>query len=49
MTWLSNCQWILSADVGRSYLEEDGSGVWIKTGITPETVGEVPDEIDALS
>ncbi|HLV59438.1 MAG TPA: hypothetical protein VKY81_11320 [Natronosporangium sp.] len=50
VTWLSDRDqlWILSGDVGTSHVEPDSSGVWVKTGITPETVDDIPAEIDAL-
>jgi hypothetical protein len=49
VTWLSNRDqlWILSADVGTSYVEQRG-GTWTKVGITPETRGDIPPEIVQL-
>jgi len=49
VTWLStNDQlWILSGDIGTSYVQSDGS-TWTKTSITPETRKDVPREIQDL-
>jgi hypothetical protein len=49
VTWLSNHDqlWILSADVGTSYVEPR-DGTWTKVGITPETRGSIPAEIAQL-
>jgi hypothetical protein len=49
VTWLSDRDqlWILSADVGHSYVEiRDGR--WAKVDITPETTASVPGEIASL-
>ena len=49
VTWLSDRDqlWILSADVGHSYVEiRDGR--WTKVDITPETSDSVPGEIADL-
>lgn len=50
VTWLSTRDqlWILSADVGTSYVGPGADGVWVKIGITPETLDSIPDEIEIL-
>lgn len=49
VTWLSTKDqlWILSSDVGTSYVQSDGS-VWTKTSITPTTRKDIPKEIHDL-
>jgi hypothetical protein len=49
VTWLSDRDqlWILSSDVGTSYVEPTG-GRWTKVAITPETRADIPAEIDKL-
>src|SRR5688572_19209794 len=49
VTWLSSSDqlWILSSDIGTSYVEQR-DGAWVKTEITPETRGTIPDEIKKL-
>jgi len=50
VTWLSGQDqlWILSSDVGPSYVQADGSGAWAKTAITPENRASMPKEIADL-
>jgi hypothetical protein len=49
VTWLSTKDqlWILSGDIGTSYVQSDGS-TWTKTSIAPETRQDVPEEIQDL-
>jgi hypothetical protein len=49
VTWLSTKDqlWILSGDIGTSYLQSDGS-TWTRTSITPETTKDIPEEIQDL-
>ena len=49
VTWLSGRDqlWILSADLGTSYVEDLGDG-WQRVAITPETRATVPAEIAGL-
>ncbi|MEN3613948.1 hypothetical protein AAH979_30900 [Plantactinospora sp. ZYX-F-223] len=49
VTWLSSKDqlWILSSDIGTSYVQSDGS-TWTKTSITPETIKDIPKEIQDL-
>jgi hypothetical protein len=49
-TWLSDRDqlWILSGDVGTAHVEQSDGGGWVKTDITPDTVGTVPAEIRKL-
>lgn len=49
-TWLSTKDqlWLLSGDVGPSHVDRNVDGTWTKTGIYPETVKDIPPEIDAL-
>lgn len=49
-TWLSGRDqlWLLSADVGDAHVDRKSDGSWAKTVITPETSGDVPDEIRQL-
>ncbi|MGI8647788.1 MAG: hypothetical protein ACR2JX_06145 [Mycobacteriales bacterium] len=48
ITWLSGHDqlWILSSDVGTSHIDRQPDGTWKKIDITPETLGEVPAEIN---
>jgi hypothetical protein len=50
ITWLSTDDqlWLLSGDVGTAHIDRQPSGTWTKTGITPETRNDIPDEIAAL-
>ena len=49
VTWLSDRDqlWILSADVGHSYVEAQ-DGRWTKVDITPESTASIPGEIADL-
>jgi hypothetical protein len=50
VTWLSDDDqlWVLSADVGTAHVKRDSNGVWFKTWMTPQTLHEIPDEIEEL-
>lgn len=49
VTWLSTADqlWVLSADVGDAHVDRVGTG-WVKTVLTPGTVGDKPEEIRRL-
>ena len=49
VTWLTGRDqlWILSADLGTSYVQDLGDG-WQRVAITPETRDSVPAEIASL-
>jgi hypothetical protein len=50
VTWLSTKDqlWILSGDVGTAHIEAGPDGRWAKTSITPQTRGDIPQEISQL-
>jgi hypothetical protein len=50
VTWLSGHDqlWILSSDVGTAHVDRRDDGTWTKTAITPETKGDIPQEIADL-
>jgi hypothetical protein len=49
-TWLSagDQLWLLSGDVGTSHVDRNPDGSWTKTDMNPETVKDIPPEIEAL-
>ncbi|RKT55487.1 hypothetical protein [Saccharothrix australiensis] len=50
ITWLSTADqlWVLSSDVGDAHVDRVGT-TWTKTPITPDTLGDEPEEIRRLS
>lgn len=50
ITWLSSRDqlWLLSSDVGTSHVDQQPDGTWVKTTINPETVSDIPEEIEAV-
>ncbi|WP_233152739.1 hypothetical protein [Mycobacterium sp. NS-7484] len=50
ITWLSSSDqlWLLSSDIGTAHVDRQSDGTWVKTYISPDTVGDIPDEIRAL-
>jgi hypothetical protein len=50
ITWLSSGDqlWLLSGDVGDAHVNRNPNGTWTKTQIVPETVKDIPPEIEAL-
>ena len=50
ITWLSGSDqlWLLPSDVGTAHVDRQPDGTWIKTGIRPETISQIPAEIAAL-